>query len=207
VEHYPRKAPQRPAAHVVIRRVRSSLRAWASPACDHETRWRSWRRTHHGAAWALNTPHRGQIGTSGRAAGPRRQQPTAATTSPSTARDHPVSTLRPAQMTVIDLLATRSHRGDRQSAVCCADARAAVSRSIPGAARTARPTSIPGSGPTRPISTLLRMMPWRPDAAPAAPGRPAGGWPGGAQPPSRCAGHRGRCRRAAAIRGQRAVRP
>jgi hypothetical protein len=34
VEHYPSKAPQRPAAHVVIRRVRSSLRAWASPACD-----------------------------------------------------------------------------------------------------------------------------------------------------------------------------
>jgi hypothetical protein len=30
--------------------VRCSLRAWASPACDHEGRWRSWRRRHHGAA-------------------------------------------------------------------------------------------------------------------------------------------------------------
>ena len=32
------------------RRVRCSLRAWASPACDHKGRWRSWRHGHHEAA-------------------------------------------------------------------------------------------------------------------------------------------------------------
>jgi hypothetical protein len=38
-----------------------------------------------------------------------RQQQTAATTLPPGARHHPASTLRRAQMTSIDLLATRSH--------------------------------------------------------------------------------------------------
>jgi hypothetical protein len=65
-----------------------------------------------GRAWALNTPHRGRIRTSG---GPRRQQQTAATILPPVARGHPVSNLRPAQMTAIDLPATRSHRGDHMS--------------------------------------------------------------------------------------------
>jgi len=40
-----------------------------------------------------------------------RQQQTAATTSPPSAHHHPASTLQPAQMTAIDLPATRSHRG------------------------------------------------------------------------------------------------
>jgi hypothetical protein len=49
------------------------------------------------------------------AVGPRRQQQTAATTLPPIARNHPASTLRPAQMTAIDLPATRSHRGGQGS--------------------------------------------------------------------------------------------
>ena len=63
-------------------------------------------------ALALGTDNGGVERTSG---GPRRQQQRAATTLPPIARDRPISTLRPAQMTAIDLPATRSHRGDRSA--------------------------------------------------------------------------------------------
>jgi hypothetical protein len=46
-------------------RVRCSLRAWASPACDHKGRWRSWRRRHHGAGLGPEYSHRGRMRTSG----------------------------------------------------------------------------------------------------------------------------------------------
>jgi hypothetical protein len=46
----------------------------------------------------------------------RRQQQTAATVSPSGVRDRPTSTSWPAQMTLIDLPATSSHRGDQSLA-------------------------------------------------------------------------------------------
>ncbi len=88
------------------RRVRCSLRAWALPACDHTGRWRLWRPS-RGPEYSPPWPGRDE-------AGPGRQRQTAATTLPPIARYHPVSTLRPAQMTAIDFPATHSHLGGRR---------------------------------------------------------------------------------------------